>query len=174
MATETQILGHWYHLIDGLQQSSQDFYAALDQEIASRTMPKTKTSNVSFSEGGVLSAKRLYLRVQRGEHTFDVCAAPFGRGFFVSWWLVVNPPLAFRLPMWLRWVLLPLYLLRFLFRAVMRLDKETYFKIDTALMFQSTVHDAIQKVLNGLTTAQGLRALTEGEMKPVMRDFFKK
>lgn len=88
MAAEPEILSHWSTLIDGLTYSSKEFYAQLEGTIRDRNIPKAKTSTVEFSEGGVLSAKRLYFRVQRGEHTFDVCAAPFGRGFFVSWWLL--------------------------------------------------------------------------------------
>ena len=42
---------------------------------------------VEWPEGGLLSAKRLYLRVIRKEHVFDICGAPFGNGFFFSWWL---------------------------------------------------------------------------------------
>ena len=34
----------------------------------------------------IASAKREYLRMQRGKYAFDICAAPFGNGFFVSWW----------------------------------------------------------------------------------------
>ncbi|MBE0556260.1 MAG: hypothetical protein IH628_03425 [Proteobacteria bacterium] len=48
----------------------------------------------------------------------------------------------------------------------------TYYKIDTALMFQSVTHGSILTVLDQVTKATGLRALTESERKPVMRDFF--
>ena len=39
---------------------------------------------VDFSEGGLLSADRSYLRMQRENLVFDVCAAPFGKSFFFS------------------------------------------------------------------------------------------
>src|SRR2546425_2752428 len=50
-------------------------------------LPETALAKVEWSEGGIFSAKREYLRIERKELIFDICGAPFGRGFFVSWWL---------------------------------------------------------------------------------------
>jgi hypothetical protein len=44
----------------------------------------------------------------------------------------------------------------------------TFYKIDTALMFQQSVHSAVMEVLDEMATAKGVRALTELERKPVM------
>ncbi len=44
-----------------------------------------------WKEGGVLSAKREYLRIQRGNLAFDVCTAPHGSGYFFSWWMARVP-----------------------------------------------------------------------------------
>jgi hypothetical protein len=41
-------------------------------------------ARVEFSEGGMLSDKRIYLRMLRERLVFDVCAAPFGTSFFFS------------------------------------------------------------------------------------------
>ncbi len=38
-----------------------------------------------------LSGKRIYLRVSREGLNFDICAAPFGTGYFFSWWLARIP-----------------------------------------------------------------------------------
>src|SRR5467141_3180264 len=117
-----------------------------------------------FPGGGVFSAKREYLTVSRMEHTFDICAAPFGNGFFVSWRLsevtTVGTLMLLKIP-----VLGPA-LLR-VFRPV------TYYRWDTALMFQSAVHAAVLEVLDQRTSAQGLRSLSEIERKPILRDLFK-
>ena len=48
----------------------------------------------------------------------------------------------------------------------------TYYRIDTGLMFQSAVHGAVLEVIDGLTEAKGLRALSETERKPIMREVF--
>lgn len=74
-AAEPGILSHWSTLIDGLDHSSREFYGAVEEAIEARKIPKAKTSTVEFSEGGVLSGERLCFRVQRGEHTFDICTS---------------------------------------------------------------------------------------------------
>jgi hypothetical protein len=162
-ATPAAIISHWYHLIDELQTSTLDFYTAVEQAVARRQVPNAKTARVDYKEGGVLSAKREYLRVKRKGLLFDICGAPFGRGFFVSWWLGERS--------WLTRLLnVPVLgaFLGFLVRPW------TYFKIDTALMFQETIREAVNEVLDGLTKAQGLHALSEFERKPILRDFYRR
>lgn len=85
-------LSHWSTLIDGLRASPQECYAAIEEAIRRREIPGIKTSRVMFREGGFLSAKRIYLRVSRKRLGFDICAAPFGTGFFFSWRLGKLPP----------------------------------------------------------------------------------
>src|SRR5437879_4358850 len=80
-------LSNWYNLIEDFQASSMEFYASVEVAIHKRQVPDCEISRVDWREGGVLSARREYLRVSRGRHIFDICAAPFGTGFFVSWWL---------------------------------------------------------------------------------------
>jgi hypothetical protein len=48
---------------------------------------------------------------------------------------------------------------------------QTYYRIDTALMFQQAVHAAVMEVIDGLTKAKGLRSLSETERKPILREF---
>jgi hypothetical protein len=60
--------------------------------IQRREIPGATTSKVLWSEAGALSADREYFRVTRGRLVFDVCAAPFGKGFFFSWWLAEARP----------------------------------------------------------------------------------
>jgi hypothetical protein len=44
----------------------------------------------------------------------------------------------------------------------------TYYRLDTALMFQETVRRAVNEVLSDTLSAQGLRALSEEELRPSM------
>ena len=81
------IISHWSILVEGLQASPQAFYQSVQAAIAKRELPDTQMWRVEWPEGGLLSPKRLYLRVRRKDHVFDVCGAPFGNGFFFSWWL---------------------------------------------------------------------------------------
>jgi hypothetical protein len=90
------VLAHWATLIDGFQTSSLEFYGAVEAALSRREIPTIRFSRVDYQESGVLSNRREYLRVTRHHLRFDICAAPFGTGFFFSWWQV-RPPLRFGL-----------------------------------------------------------------------------
>ena len=159
------ILSHWYHSIEGLQESPQKFYNNLVEAISKRKLPDIDISRIDYREGGVFSAKRTYLRVRRKEHIFDICAAPFGSGFFFSWWLGEKVSL-----FWSLVILIPFLGMRLMstFRP------QTYFRYDTALMFQQSISSAVHEVIEVITKAKGLRALSELEKKPILSDFFKR
>jgi hypothetical protein len=164
----TSILSHWNHMVPGMQQSSAEFYGAIDEHLKSQGLDDTKTERVNIAEGGILSAKREYLQVRRKEHVFHICAAPFGSGFFVSWWLgEVESGL---------WAMLSgIPYIGFIFRLLASVAKPTtYYRIDTAMMFQSATHGAVLATLDAVTSAKGMRALSESERKPITRDFFSK
>ena len=166
MAAKGQIVSHWYHLTEGLQQSSQEFYRSVEQAVQTREMTKVALKRASYHEGGVLSAKREYLEIKRHEHTFCICAAPFGTGFFISWWLLEKPSS----------ILLQLLgFIPFVGPVVLwAFQPVTYYRVDTALMFQESIHLAVLEILDQITTAKGLRLLSETERKPIMAGFFKK
>lgn len=162
----SQVLSHWNHMVPGMQQSSDEFYTAIDRLIGEQRLDGVKVERVNISEGGMLSAKREYLQVRRKDHVFHICAAPFGSGFFVSWWLgeVRSGLMA---------TLSDLPFVGWLFGLLANLAKPlTYYRIDTALMFQSVTHGAVMEALESVINAKGARALTDIERKPMMRDFF--
>lgn len=165
MAAAPIVISHWNQLLSGLQASPKEFYAAVEQAIEQRQVPDTKRSRVDWHEGGLFSAKREYLRVKRKEYIFDICGAPFGTGFFVSSWLG-------EVPSGLLALLAEIPVIGYLVQRLVR--PATYYKIDTALMFQSAVHGAVLDVVDGLLSAKGLRALSELERKPILREFFQK
>src|ERR1700686_3532631 len=86
-----QVEGHWHSLIEGFATSSLDFYELVKAAIAKRQIPDLKISQVEWKESGLGSGKRVYLRVSREGLNFDICAAPFGTGYFFSWWLAKIP-----------------------------------------------------------------------------------
>lgn len=47
----------------------------------------------------------------------------------------------------------------------------TFYAVDTALMFQDAVHNAVLEVMDCITTNKGVRALTEAERKPILKRF---
>lgn len=204
-----EIHSHWSTLVEGIQASPMDFYRSVEEAIDRRQIPDTSRSRVQWHEGSALSAKREYLRVNRGALNFDIGAAPFGSGFFFSWWLI-GPTHGLKYLVLL--VLIVLLVLAATFKifdvslglllaAVLvpgillllgdaihkgRLGSEesalamplvgllyerifspnTYYKLDTESMFQTAVHGAVMEALDGITTAKGVRPLTELERKP--------
>ena len=205
----------WAHLYEGLQASTLDFYAQVEGAVAKRSIPNLVNERIEYSEGGALSDKRQYLRVRRHRDVFDICGAPFGNGFFFSWWLAELRPsfpsavtvlivfgylavagffvqnVGYFAGPGLLLVLTPLALFvmsRFgnqdaddfimslpllgsLYRRFFR--PITYYRIDTSEMFQQAVRNAVMEVIDQVTAAKGIRALTEMERKPVMREFAK-
>src|SRR5579862_8305723 len=111
MAKQANVISHWDQLIENYQASSLEFYASVEKSLEGRAVPEIHWSRVEHKEGGLASAKRQYLRTHRGKYAFDICAAPFGTGFFVSWWLT-EPPLAFAF----------IYTLLFLFAVVIAMN----------------------------------------------------
>jgi hypothetical protein len=228
MAKPSNVISHWDHLFENFQGSPQEFYASFEKATEARAVPELHGSRVEHKEGGLASAKREYLRMHRGKHAFDICAAPFGTGFFVSWWFT-EPALKFAF----------LYLLAFLFGLVITCNvaygigfalgiavggfafgilsaacalligiplllwflgnalrkgiipgestvlaipilgwvyewifaPETFYSLDTAIMFQKAVHNAVLEVVDCMTTSKGIRGLTETERKPIMKRF---
>ena len=164
MAQAAVVFSHWFHLLEGLQESPKSFYESLEGAVKKRELPDVKISRIHYREGGVFSAKREYFRANRKAYIFDICAAPFGRGFFVSWWLG-------EVPGFFRALILAIPVLGpFLVRTVRPI---TYYRYDTTLMFQESVHAAVLETVDGLTQAKGVRSLSELERKPIMSNLFK-
>lgn len=150
-------------MIPGMDQSTQDFYALVERALGELNLKNLRIERINLAEGGIFSAKREYLQVRRDDQVFHVCAAPFGPSFFISWWLgSIEKGL---------WALIGTW--PFVGPLIQRFLKPmTYFKIDTALIFQSLTHGAVMEALDSLSAAKGLRPLVGDERKPIMRDFF--
>ena len=157
------ILSHWSQGIDGLQASSQAFYDSVLAGLDVYKLKDVKTQRVDFRESGIFSTKREYLQVRRGPHVYHICAAPYGNTFFVSSWLGETEKGIWA---WLKRQPVVGFFVRNLIKPI------TYFQIDTAMIFQSMVHNTVLHVVDELTKASGVRQLTEAERKPIMRDFF--
>jgi hypothetical protein len=226
------ILSHWSKLFEDFSTSAYDFYDAVEEGLARRQVPEGKTAMIRWSEGGVLSPNREYLRIEGSGFRFDICAAPFGTGYFFSWWLTPKPAeavafylLAFLLGSWcisrviagwiwqyfgqvpsFDWAVLALRLLlqnpftigglsafaamgfvAVIAKAGWRGFEDalltvpilgwvyarffapvTLYRLDTAIMFRTVVHQAVLEALDGLTAQKGLRALAPEERKPTL------
>jgi len=159
------IISHWHHLLENYSESSQNFYSQLEQATKQKNIPDIKVSRIDYREGGIFSAKREYLRVKRKGLLFDICAAPFGNSFFISWWLgeKMGPFLSLLLliPGIGAWI-------------IKTFRPETYYRTDTTLMYQELVHSAVLELLDCITKDKGLRALSELERKPILRSLMGK
>lgn len=220
LGKDATVISHWHHPVETFQTSTMEFYAAVEQALKPHAIPGYSVSRIDWREGGVMTARREYLRIRRGKLAFDLCAAPFGADFFFSWWLAELPPsYAFLWAILICFLglivigsLMSMYgftgllwgivvcvcgslLLGFILRGgelgseiedtVLEIPvfgalyehifkPSTYYKTDTALMFQSVVHAAVLQVVEQVLSSTGARPLTELERKPIMREFYQR
>jgi hypothetical protein len=88
-----EILGHWIAFHDNFSFPPQDFFDAIKKELEARKFPGMEISHEEFAVGGMLSDKRIYLRLFRERLALYTCAAPFGTGYFFSCRTVYVPAL---------------------------------------------------------------------------------
>jgi hypothetical protein len=81
---QAEAINHWYTPVANYTSSTAEFYTAVERELKAQKVPGLEIARVEFSEGGVLAAKREYLRLTRERIIFDICAAPFGVNYFYS------------------------------------------------------------------------------------------
>jgi hypothetical protein len=87
------ILGHWIAFHDNFSFPPQEFFDTVEKELEARKIPGLEISRVDFSEGGLLSDRRIYLRLFRERLALYTCASPFGTGYFFSCRTVYVPAL---------------------------------------------------------------------------------
>jgi hypothetical protein len=79
-----EILDYWITFYDTLKYSPQEFYERIEKELEARRVPGMGIAREEFAEGGLLSEKRIYLRLFRERLAVYACASPFGAGYFFS------------------------------------------------------------------------------------------
>ncbi|MEI9966926.1 MAG: hypothetical protein WDN67_04880 [Candidatus Moraniibacteriota bacterium] len=90
--SSTELLADpWCQLIENFNASPKDVYAAVEKSVAARNIPGLETTHEFWHEGGAISAQREYLCFARERLVFEICAAPFGTGFFLSFRAAVVP-----------------------------------------------------------------------------------
>jgi|SRR5664280_559742 len=88
-----EILDHWIAFLDNFNFPPQEFYDAVEKELQARKIPSMEISREVFAEGGLVSDRRIYLRLFRERLALYTCAAPFGTGYFFSCRTVYVPAL---------------------------------------------------------------------------------
>jgi hypothetical protein len=139
----------WFHFYDNISLSTTEFYQLVKEGLKKRKVGVSITDE-SFLESHIFSARRVYLRISVAEYVFYVCAAPFGTGTFVSWWLCIKDEnFLNRIPILSK------------FMGKDRANK-TFYQMDTEAMYRSAVHTTVIEVANALTESKGVR-LPESE-----------
>jgi hypothetical protein len=160
-AVVAKILSHWDGSFENFQASPLEFYDRVEQAIIDRGVSGIKLSRVTRREGPRWASRREYLRVERKELVFDICAAPSGNDLSLSWWLGQKPPSLLSET--------PFFGALFgLFRG-----ETTYYEADMQVLFQRAVHESVLKVAAELTREAGInRRWASDERIPLMREFF--
>lgn len=161
---KTEAIGNWSHLFPDMQHDPNSFYDLVENMLRERQVPDFYSKKITISEGGLLSHNRLYLEVSRGDYIFHICAAPWGTGFFFSWWVRQKMSDIDQL----------LILIPFAGSRIVKMRQhKSYYKLDTDSMFRKSVHQAVLAAVDSLTTAKGMRGLSELERTPDVRSMIK-
>jgi len=80
---KADVFTHWGTILQ-VHLSAKEFYDRLEQKIRERQWPGVDLVRVFYSEAGLLSHKREYLRIVRHRQVIDVCASMFGKDYFLS------------------------------------------------------------------------------------------
>ena len=139
---------HSYQHFEDLQLSSNEFYAMLEKMIGEYQYPDLTLSRRNIKEGGMLSAKREYLCITRDYQNFYVCAAPYGRSFFISWWLQEDAHtatnIAEKVPLFGKTI-------------AQRMESKTYYQLDTELMFVHSINSIVKRAVEKVKADHGHR-----------------
>jgi hypothetical protein len=146
------VLSHWQHYFQNFNMSSDAFYSQVEKVLSTQQMPNTKILRAKHKEGGMFSASREYLRIQHADLVFDICAAPFGKNFFVSWWLYETES---TMQSFLKSTKVGDYMRE-------RAGRRSFFEIDGESMFRECVHQALMESLDSIAAEKGFK-LTDTE-----------
>lgn len=152
------IKSNWHYQFDGLQFSTQDFYSSAEISIRKRNIPEVTIKKITLSQGSLFSSKREYLRVSRKELVYDICAAPYGTGFFISYWHgeTVDALTIFfsKIPL-----IGPFF--------IKVLANKTYYQIDTETMFKESVRSGILEAIDAISNQHGLKVLSDIDRRAI-------
>lgn len=159
-------ISHWQQTVVGLSGTTADFYNLVQATIRAHDFPEVEVKPIALHEAGPFSPQREYLRIERGDLSFDLCVAPFGKGLFVSSWLCEKPPFLLQVAAFFPGI-------NWLAAAWVKLFRSpTYYRVDSAAMFQDGIHGCVLEIIDQLTTAQGVAPLPEEARKPKMRELY--
>jgi hypothetical protein len=148
MASETTVHAHKYQHFEDLQLSTKDFYTLVRDLVEEYRYPGVTCTPVNMKEAGLFSSSRDYLRISKGRHHYFVCASPFGRSFFISWWLQEDEYTAANVARKIPWLGAAL---------ASRMESKTFYEIDTQLMFTTSINSLIGVAVERVKMTKGFK-----------------
>jgi hypothetical protein len=148
MPTPTTIHAHNSQHFEDLKLSSREFYTLLKDMIEAYQYPGVVCSPVTLQENGIFSSKREYLSISKGRYHYYVCAAPFGKSFFISWWLKEDAHTSANVAEQFGW---------FGRKVAARLESKSFYEIDTETMFTASISAIIKLAVEKVKTDKGYR-----------------
>ncbi len=152
------IHSRWHKTFE-FQFSAKEFYIEVKAAIENTGIDSTVMDYVHYSSTtSLFSSNRVYLQVKRGDQMFLICAAPFGKGFFVSWWM--GEPLNFMKDLIPRIPRIGPALAMWMYR-------KTFFMMDTDNMFKDCIRECINEVVGKIANDKGVRGISELGNEPI-------
>jgi len=147
MATVDTIHAHKYEHFEDLQLSAKEFYEMLETMIRDYQYPDIQFARVKMKESHMLSASREYLIISRKRHNFYVCAAPFGKSYFISWYHLEEANTTANIT-----AKIPL-----IGKSIARdMESKTYYQLDSQLMFINSINMIIKMAIEKVKATHGL------------------
>lgn len=157
---------HWEHVVPGLDESADLFYARTYQSLKERLARAGLPDSVIgfgpghlFGHGTVFGPRPQYLIVRYGDLVVYVYAFRLDASLFISYWAFSKSML---------WAAHPL--LRLL--PARRPALQTLYRYDVTTMGLALIHGTIQEMLESYCEERGLKPLEEHERRPVLHSFY--
>ena len=68
------VVAHWHYFAQDFNTSTLEFYRNVEATLTAKEAP-IRLQRIDWAEGGILSAKREYLRATYGRYSFDIAAS---------------------------------------------------------------------------------------------------
>lgn len=151
-----KVHSNWHQYFDTPLFTPHQFYEAVEKELEEQELPMVVYSRIYYPAGGIFSVNREYLRVKCREYVFDICAAPFAKGFFISWWMGELPDIRRDFYANMPWI-----------GRLFRNRQKTFFELDNEALFKESVSHCVRKVFEDMSDTKGIRVLTDQEWQSV-------
>ena len=139
-----------YRRFENMSLSTQEFYDTIKRALKDKGYPNVTTSWAVYSEGTVIAGNREYLRIEHISIACDLCAAPFGKDYFISWWVGELPSIGRKVMRSLPWIG-PAIESAFYPRGLYILDAEK--------VFCDCVNQIIEEAINAAVNGKGVRGI---------------